>query len=160
MAIELTSRYGVDKNHGIIKLSQISSIPRNLSDITANVLSIIKVKEYLYSTSQFIILSGNYRSGASRMHCNRKDGVNCRDWTRIRYGGTLDAVKSVVRAIPSSTETPERLPDIHEGPPNLAESNGCIIRVDYKQASACAAQPAWSFRMQNSGKLAIFSVHF
>jgi hypothetical protein len=26
--------------------------------------------------------------------------------------------------IPSSTETPECLPDIHEGPPNLAESNG------------------------------------
>jgi hypothetical protein len=26
--------------------------------------------------------------------------------------------------IPSATETPECLPDIHEGPPNLAESNG------------------------------------
>jgi hypothetical protein len=26
--------------------------------------------------------------------------------------------------IPSSTETPECLPDIHEGPPKLAESNG------------------------------------
>jgi hypothetical protein len=43
---------------------------------------------------------------------------------RIRYGGTLHTVKSEVRAIPSSAETPERLPDIHEGPPNLAESNG------------------------------------
>jgi hypothetical protein len=37
-------------------------------------------------------------------------------------------VKSVVRAIPSSTETPEHLPDIHEGPPNLAESNGMILK--------------------------------
>jgi hypothetical protein len=35
----------------------------------------------------------------------------------------LHMVKSVVRAIPSSTETPECLPDIHEGPSNLAESN-------------------------------------
>jgi hypothetical protein len=63
------------------------------------------------------------------MPCNRKDGVNCRDWTRfpIRYGGTLYTVKSVVRAIPSSTETPECLPDIHEGPPNLAESNGSLV---------------------------------
>jgi hypothetical protein len=46
------------------------------------------------------------------------------------YGGTLDTVKSVVRAIPSSTETPECLPDIHEGPPNLAlnlaESNAVV----------------------------------
>jgi hypothetical protein len=37
--------------------------------------------------------------------------------------GTLHTVKSVVRAIPSSAETPERPPEIHEGHPNLAESN-------------------------------------
>jgi hypothetical protein len=32
-------------------------------------------------------------------------------------------VKSLVRAMPSSTETSERHPEIHEGLPNLAESN-------------------------------------
>jgi hypothetical protein len=32
-------------------------------------------------------------------------------------------IRSVVRAIASSTETPERPPEIHEGLPNLAESN-------------------------------------
>jgi hypothetical protein len=94
------------------------------------------------------------------MHCNKKGGVNCAGTGpgfRIRYGGTLDTVKSqpgsrrlapahlidvkterqrvsrdlavrrvvlpgwvksVVRAIPNSTETPECLLDIHEGPPN------------------------------------------
>jgi hypothetical protein len=46
---------------------------------------------------------------------------------RIRYGGTLDTVKSVVRAIPSSTETPECIPDIHEGLPNLAETNASAL---------------------------------
>jgi hypothetical protein len=33
---------------------------------------------------------------------------------RIRYCGTLHTVKSVVRANPSSTETTECLPDIHD----------------------------------------------
>jgi hypothetical protein len=38
----------------------------------------------------------------------------------IGWFESASANKSVVRAIPSSTETPEWLPDIHEGPPNLA----------------------------------------
>jgi hypothetical protein len=60
------------------------------------------------------------------MHCNTKDGVNCPDWTQF-----LDPLwlhSSYGRGgSPSNpdllTETPECLPDIHEGPLNLAESN-------------------------------------
>jgi hypothetical protein len=59
------------------------------------------------SIFQFIIFSENYSSRSSQ---NALQWVNCRDWTRIRYGGTLDTVKSVVRAL---TETPERPPEIH-----------------------------------------------
>jgi hypothetical protein len=46
----------------------------------------------------------------------------------IRYGGTLHTVKSVVRAIPSSTVTPERPPA--EGLPNLTESNASPTWID------------------------------
>jgi hypothetical protein len=81
--------------------------------------------EYIDSTSKFIIFSGNYRSRSSQ---NALQQVR---WSKLpgldpvsgSAGGTLDTVKSVVRAIPNSTETPECLPDFHEGPPNLAESN-------------------------------------
>jgi hypothetical protein len=40
---------------------------------------------------------------------------------------TVLAIINDVKTIPSSTETPECLPDIHEGPPNLAESNAVPI---------------------------------
>jgi hypothetical protein len=95
------------------------------------------------SIFRFIIFSGNYSSRSSQ---NALQWVNCRDWTRfpdplwrhpsygqVQPGSRRDLavrrvvlpgwVKSVVRAIPSSTETPERPPEIHERLPNLAESN-------------------------------------
>jgi hypothetical protein len=52
MAIELVSRYGVNKNHNFIKLVKFLQIHniwhRNLSDITTNDNSIMKVKEYRF----------------------------------------------------------------------------------------------------------------
>jgi hypothetical protein len=66
---------------------------------------------------------GTTGCGAPRMHCMQQVR-----WSKLPgldpVSGSLDTVKSVVRAIPSSTETP----DIHEGPPNLAESNGNAMR--------------------------------
>jgi hypothetical protein len=57
------------------------------------------IQSWKWRKFQFIIFSGNYSSRSSQ---NALQWVNCRDWTRIRYGGTLDTVKLVVRAIPSS----------------------------------------------------------
>jgi hypothetical protein len=78
------------------------------------------------SRFQFIIFSGNYSARSSQ---NALQWVNCRDWTQFpdplwrhpSYGQV-----GIVRTILSSTETPECLPDIHEGPPNLAESNDYV----------------------------------
>jgi hypothetical protein len=105
-----------------------------------DVNSIMKVKEYRYHIPIYHIFwelhNGNYSARSSQ---NALQWVNCRDWPgfRIRYGGTLHTVKSVVRAIPSSMETSERLPDIHKGPPNLAESNGVEhANTPYSQSHA------------------------
>jgi hypothetical protein len=43
----------------------------------------------------------------------------------VRY--SCDVADAILIGSPSSTETPECLPDIHEGPPNLAESNGAHL---------------------------------
>jgi hypothetical protein len=48
MAIELVSMYGVNKNHNFIKLLIHNIYHRNLSDITTDVNSIMKVKEYRF----------------------------------------------------------------------------------------------------------------
>jgi hypothetical protein len=62
-----------------------------------------------------------YRSRSSQ------NALQHKRWSKLPGLGPVSwsamAVKSVVRAIPSSTETPERSPEIHEGLPNLAESN-------------------------------------
>jgi hypothetical protein len=47
---------------------------------------------------------------------------------------------AVVRAIPRYTETPERLPDIHEGLPNLAESNETMHRENFATRSVQLGQ--------------------
>jgi hypothetical protein len=83
MAIELTTRNGVDKNH-FIKFHQLPIYGIEIAWISL-LVSIHSWKWMnIESTIQFIIYFGNYRSrGAPRMHCNTKDGVNCRDWTRF-----------------------------------------------------------------------------
>jgi hypothetical protein len=67
MAIELTSRYGVDKTTKSLNPVKFQLFPDiwYLSDITGNVLSIIKVKEYRFRV-QIIIFSGNYMSRSSQ----------------------------------------------------------------------------------------------
>jgi hypothetical protein len=55
----------------------------NRSDIADNVLSIMKVKEYRFHVSIYHYFLWTTGHGAPRMHCNMKDGVNCRDWTRF-----------------------------------------------------------------------------
>jgi hypothetical protein len=58
MAIELVSRYGVNKNRNFIKLLNFSKSiiwHRNLLDITTDVNSIMKVKEYRFHISIYHI---------------------------------------------------------------------------------------------------------
>jgi hypothetical protein len=46
---------------------------------TTDVNSIMKVKEYRFHIPIYHYFLGTTVRGAPRMHCNRKDGVNCRD---------------------------------------------------------------------------------
>jgi hypothetical protein len=112
MAIELTLRYGVDKttkSFNSVKLHLFPDIWHwNLWDVTDNVLSIIKVQEYrfhvliyhIFWEQQVAELPKCIETGKMEKIAGTGPGF------RIRYGGTLDTVKSVVRAIPSITETP------------------------------------------------------
>jgi hypothetical protein len=99
---------------------------RNLLDITTDVNSITKVKESRFHVPIYHIFWE--LQFAELPECIAIGKINCRDWTRFPDPLWRHPlwVKSVVRAIPSSTETPECLPDIHERPPNLAESNDLL----------------------------------
>jgi hypothetical protein len=119
MAIELTSRYGVDKNHldnhatCLIKPSQILPIPykhmasKSLIDITTGIHPIMKVKEYRFHVPIHPIFWE--LQVTERIYCNTKDEINVPGF-RIRYGGALRTVKSVVRVMPNPSGHSRNLP--------------------------------------------------
>jgi hypothetical protein len=99
------SRYGVNKNQKLGKFLQIHNIwHRNLLDITTDVNSIMKVKKYRFHMSISHIFW--------ELHC-----AELPECIAVSKLPGLDPVSG------SAMEAPECLPDVHEGPPNLVESN-------------------------------------
>jgi hypothetical protein len=73
------------ENHNIIKLSQISPIPQYMGSLGYHCWCPFNHESEGISSprSNLSYLLGTTGRGASRMHCNTKDGVNSRDWTRF-----------------------------------------------------------------------------
>jgi hypothetical protein len=91
---------------------------RSLLDITTDVNSIMMVKEYGFHIPIYHIFWE--LQCAELPECIAVSKLPGLDpdplWRHPRYGQVGS------RAIPNFTETPLCLPDIHEGPPNLVQS--------------------------------------